>query len=112
MLLAAALERGRMKIGAVVHADPAWLALHGPIRFHLTQREPGRLISGDVGQAQPDRNGRWRIQRDMETCDAPALHVDGDREPGPADRLAIERIHQDQVYRRMANLHQVEREPH
>jgi hypothetical protein len=41
MLLAAALECGGMEIGAVVHANPPWLALHRPVRFHLTQREPG-----------------------------------------------------------------------
>jgi len=112
MLLATALERLGMELGPVVHANPARLALHRPVRLHLPQREPGRLVHGDVRQAQPDGHGGRGIQRDVKTRDAAALHVYGDREPGPADRLAIERVHQDQIHGRMIDLYQVEREPH
>ena len=39
----------------------------------------------------------------------PAVRVDGDCKPGPADWFAIDRIDHDQVHGRVIHLHEVQR---
>ena len=45
----------------------------------------------------------------MESGDAAAVGVDGDREPRPANRFPIDRVDHDQVHGCVIDLHQVER---
>ena len=47
----------------------------------------------------------------METRDTTAVRVDRDREPGPANWFAIDRIDHDQVHGRVIHLNQVQRMP-
>jgi hypothetical protein len=66
-------------------------------------------IHRDVRQAKSDRRRRRRLQSDVESGDAAAVCVDGDREPWPADRFSIDRVDHDQVHGRVVDLHQVKR---
>ena len=107
VLVAAALERLGMELGGIVDADPARLTLHGPIRGHLAQREPGRLVHGGVRQTEPHRGRRRRFQRDVKASDTAAVRIYGNRDPGPANRLSIDGVDQHQVHRRVIDLHEV-----
>ena len=111
MLGTAALESLGMELGAIVDAQPARLAGHRPFALDTAQREPGRLVHCGVRQAQPDRGGRRCFERDMKAGDAPAVSIDGDRQPGPSDRFAVNRIDKDQIHRRVIDLQQIERVP-
>src|SRR3954447_218269 len=45
----------------------------------------------------------------MKAGNAMAVRIDGDRQPGPSNRFAVNRIDKDQIHRRVIDLYQIER---
>lgn len=69
----------------------------------------GRLSAAMCARHEPNAGRRRRFQGDVEAGDAAAEQVDCDRDPGATDRTTLDRVDQDQVSRRMVDLHHIER---
>lgn len=63
VLLAAAAQRLALELGGVVQVQRERLPAHRPRRRHSQPLQPYPLVDRRVGQAQPDRGGRRRLQR-------------------------------------------------
>jgi len=110
MLRAPALESLRVELAGIVYADLLWLSRNRPLHIRNAARcHPGFLIVSDVGEAQADARGGRGIKAKMEARDHPAHHVNRNRQIWPPDWQTLERIDQNDIDRRVIDLHDVER---
>ena len=56
-------------------------------------------------QTQTDGHGTRRIEADVKPRHHPAEHIDGHRDPGPANRTAVQIIYEHQIDQRVVDLH-------
>jgi len=106
VLLTATPQRLAVELGGIVYEQLSRRSDHRPRHALDTQiLQPGLLIAGHVGQAQPHGCGRRRLQGHDHADGTPARLIEADTEVGPADRLAFPLVHDDHVDDRVIDLH-------
>ena len=108
MLVAPAGERFALELPSIVHIQGLRLATHRPGRVDSEPLQPGPLVTGRMGQAQPHRHRRGRLQGHHHSNQTPTAHVDGHRQIRPSDRLTVTVIDHDQIHDRVIDLHLVQ----
>ena len=100
----ASLKRARAKLLAIVDVNGVRKPACGPINFDSEPGKTSLLRQHEVLDRQRNRRDGRRLQRQIETRDHPARHVDRQRQPRPLQRLAERPIDDDDVDQRVIDL--------
>ena len=111
VLPAATPEGLRVELAGVVHVGAPRQARDRPRQGEAARRQPFVLRQHGVRERERERHAgrRGRVERDQKARHGTGVHVEGERQPGAADRPPGGVVHDHQVDERVVDLQHVQR---
>ena len=104
VLLGAPLHRLRTEFPGIVDVNGLRQSLRGPVRVDPQALQPVEFGLHQVLNGQCHRQGRRRLQRQIESRNHAAGNVDGERQPGPLQRFSMNPVHDNDIHQRVVDL--------